>query len=74
MGARRAVRKKTAAETGTLAVRLDDKSKRCIREAAKQGIIVLSPDEQLAFWNALNKRPKLTASQKRLAAIMRGGR
>jgi uncharacterized protein (DUF1778 family) len=34
--------------------------------------ILLSPDEQLAFWRALNAPSKLTPAQKRLGAIMRG--
>jgi len=41
-------------------------------EAAKQQTLVLSPDEQLAFWRALQVRPKLTAAQKRLGKVMRG--
>jgi uncharacterized protein (DUF1778 family) len=40
--------------------------------AAREQVIALSPDEQLAFWSALNKTPKLTAAQKRLGKIMRG--
>ena len=40
--------------------------------AAREEIIVLTPDEQLAFWNALNETPKLTPAQRRLGAIMRG--
>ena len=40
--------------------------------AAKSGIIVMTPSEQLAFWNALNAPPKLTPAQKKLGAIMRG--
>lgn len=40
--------------------------------AARKQTIALSPDEQLAFWNALNESPKLTDSQRRLAAVMRG--
>jgi uncharacterized protein (DUF1778 family) len=39
--------------------------------AARKQTIALSPDEQLAFWNALNESPKLTDSQRRLAAVMR---
>jgi uncharacterized protein (DUF1778 family) len=34
--------------------------------------IAMTPNEQLQFWNALAKPPKLTKSQKDLAAIMRG--
>jgi uncharacterized protein (DUF1778 family) len=40
--------------------------------AAREQTISLSPDEQLAFWNALNETPKLTAAQRRLGALMRG--
>ena len=39
---------------------------------AEQRTIALSPDEQLAFWNALNEAPKLTESQQKLRAVMRG--
>jgi uncharacterized protein (DUF1778 family) len=41
-------------------------------ESAEQQTIVLSPEEQLAFWRALQAPPKLTPAQKRLGAIMRG--
>ena len=34
--------------------------------------IVLTPDQQLAFWEALNKPVRLTKAQRRLGAIMRG--
>jgi uncharacterized protein (DUF1778 family) len=40
--------------------------------AARENILVLSPEEQLEFWNALNETPKLTESQRELGAIMRG--
>lgn len=40
--------------------------------SALEQTIVLSPDEQLAFWKALNAPAKLTAAQKKLGAIMRG--
>jgi uncharacterized protein (DUF1778 family) len=40
--------------------------------SARDQTILLSPDEQLAFWQALNAPSKLTAAQKRLGAIMRG--
>jgi uncharacterized protein (DUF1778 family) len=40
--------------------------------AAREQVIALTPDEQLAFWNALNEAPKLTAAQRRLGALMRG--
>ena len=34
--------------------------------------IVLTPKQQLAFWNALQAPVKLTPAQKKLGAIMRG--
>lgn len=40
--------------------------------AAREQMIRLSPEEQLAFWNALNEPRKLTAAQRRLGATMRG--
>jgi uncharacterized protein (DUF1778 family) len=40
--------------------------------AAGQQAIVLSPDEQQAFWQALQATPKLTPAQKRLGKAMRG--
>lgn len=40
--------------------------------AADDGVIALTPAEQLAFWNALNEPVKLTAAQKKLSAMMRG--
>ncbi|MCC7335287.1 MAG: DUF1778 domain-containing protein [Pirellulaceae bacterium] len=40
--------------------------------AARSQTIAMTPDEQLQFWKALSKTPKLTESQKGLAAIMRG--
>lgn len=42
--------------------------------SAQDQTILLSPDEQLAFWQALQAPPKLTAAQKRLGALMRGRR
>ena len=42
--------------------------------AAQRQVIALSPAEQLQFWNALNTSPKLTAAQKRLGQVMRGGK
>lgn len=41
-------------------------------EGAKSQVIVLSPDEQLSFWKALNEPPVLTAAQRKLGATMRG--
>ncbi len=40
-------------------------------EAAGRAI-VMTPAEQLAFWNALNEPVSLTAAQKRLGKLMRG--
>lgn len=42
--------------------------------SARDQTILLTPDEQLAFWQALQAPPKLTPAQKRLAALMRGER
>ncbi len=41
--------------------------------AARDQLIILSPDEQLAFWSALKSLPKLSPAQKKLGAVMRGG-
>ncbi len=41
-------------------------------QAAREQMVALTADEQLAFWNALNETPVLTAAQRRLGAIMRG--
>jgi uncharacterized protein (DUF1778 family) len=40
--------------------------------AAREHIITLTSEEQLSFWTALNKSPKLTAAQRRLGSVMRG--
>jgi uncharacterized protein (DUF1778 family) len=40
--------------------------------AAREQTIALTPEEQLAFWNALNETPRLTDAQRRLGKIMRG--
>ncbi len=40
--------------------------------AAREQTIALTPEEQLAFWIALNHAPKLTSAQRRLSAVMRG--
>lgn len=40
--------------------------------AARESVVRLTPDEQLALWTALSEPPRLTAAQKRLGAIMRG--
>jgi uncharacterized protein (DUF1778 family) len=41
-------------------------------DAAREQIISLTPQEQLAFWNALNETPQLTDAQRDLGAVMRG--
>lgn len=41
-------------------------------DAAAEQTIALTPDEQLAFWNALSQPVKLTTAQKKLGKIMRG--
>ena len=41
-------------------------------QSAREQTIRLTPDEQLAFWNALQQKPNLTPAQKELGAIMRG--
>jgi uncharacterized protein (DUF1778 family) len=40
--------------------------------AARESTILLTPEEQLAFWTALNETPVLTDAQRRLGAVMRG--
>ncbi len=37
----------------------------------EQNTLSLKPEEQLAFWNALNQTPRLTEAQRELGAIMR---
>ena len=39
---------------------------------AEQSTIVLTPEEQLSFWNALNAAPKLTKAQRELGRAIRG--
>jgi uncharacterized protein (DUF1778 family) len=41
-------------------------------QAASEQTIALTPEEQLAFWNALSEPPRLTEAQKKLGALMRG--
>ncbi len=41
-------------------------------EAAAGQTIVMTPEEQLAFWTALNQPVKLTAAQKKLGKLVRG--
>jgi uncharacterized protein (DUF1778 family) len=40
--------------------------------SAREQTIHLSPEEQLAFWQALQEPVKLTPAQKRLGRMMRG--
>ena len=40
--------------------------------AAAEATIVLTAEEQLAFWKALNEPPRLTEAQRRLGKLMRG--
>ncbi len=40
--------------------------------AADAQTLALTPDEQMAFWKALNETPTLTAAQRRLGSKMRG--
>jgi uncharacterized protein (DUF1778 family) len=40
--------------------------------AARERALAMTPDEQLAFWDALDASAPLTESQERLGAIMRG--
>jgi len=42
--------------------------------AARDTVIVLSPEDQLSLWKALNETPKLTPAQRRLGKMMRGER
>jgi uncharacterized protein (DUF1778 family) len=41
-------------------------------QAAREQTLALTPEEQLAFWNALAAPPALTQAQRRLGALMRG--
>ena len=40
--------------------------------AARDQTLALTPEEQLAFWNALAAPPVLTDAQRRLGSVMRG--
>jgi uncharacterized protein (DUF1778 family) len=40
--------------------------------AAGEQTLALTPDEQQAFWKALNETPTLTDAQRRLGSMMRG--
>ena len=41
--------------------------------AARDQALALTPEEQLAFWEALAAPPVLTEAQRRLGSVMRGG-
>jgi uncharacterized protein (DUF1778 family) len=41
-------------------------------EAARGQTIAMSPEEQLAFWTALNETVVLTPAQRKLGELMRG--
>jgi uncharacterized protein (DUF1778 family) len=41
-------------------------------ESAGEQVIALTPEEQLAFWNALHRPVRLSEAQRRLGAMMRG--
>jgi uncharacterized protein (DUF1778 family) len=41
-------------------------------EASREDVIALTPEEQLAFWQALSEPAKPTPAQRRLGATMRG--
>lgn len=41
-------------------------------QASRAQTLALTPEEQLAFWQALNQPVKLTDAQRRLGAVMRG--
>ena len=41
-------------------------------QASREQTIALTPQEQLAFWQALHEPVKLTDAQRRLGAIVRG--
>ncbi len=43
-------------------------------EEARTRTILLTPEEQLAFWQALDRPAELTPKQKQLGRIMRGER
>jgi uncharacterized protein (DUF1778 family) len=42
--------------------------------SARDQTILLTPEEQLAFWQALQSPVKLTPAQRRLGSMMRDGR
>jgi uncharacterized protein (DUF1778 family) len=40
--------------------------------ASREQSLAMTPEEQLAFWSALNQASRLTEAQRRLGSIMRG--
>ena len=46
-------------------------ARREVRSSREQ-VITLTPEEQLAFWNALNEKPKMTDRQRKLGRVIRG--
>jgi uncharacterized protein (DUF1778 family) len=40
--------------------------------AAQEQVIRMTPEEQLAFWHALQQSPPLTTAQRQLGKLMRG--
>lgn len=40
--------------------------------ASNERTICMTPEEQLAFWEALGETPRLTRAQKKLARLMQG--
>src|SRR5579863_1320170 len=41
-------------------------------DSARSLVICLTPEEQLAFWNALQQKQSLTPNQRQLGRLMRG--
>jgi uncharacterized protein (DUF1778 family) len=41
-------------------------------ESAGEQVIAMTREEQLAFWNALDRPARLTEAQRQLGAVMRG--
>jgi hypothetical protein len=50
------------------------KRNRASRRPASPLVIRLAPAEQRVFWKALKEPPVLTAAQRELGRLMRGGR
>lgn len=47
-------------------------ARREVIQAEQHSTICLTPDEQFAFWQALDAAPKLTKAQRKLGRTMRG--